>query len=325
MAIGSAGLSLVLAGTGLARTERQPASEATAPASPVASAFVPLAPQRLFDTRDEGASLSAGQTTTRRVLGSAGVPASGVAAVVLTVTLVDATEAGFVTVWPADSPMPGVSNVNADRRGDTMANLVSVIVPADGRISLFTSSGGHLLADVAGYYRTTTGPQRSGRFHTLTPARLADTRATGTPTTGSVDVTVTGLAAMPATGVAAVAVNVTVTNARRAGFVTVYPKGSVRPNVSSLNVNDSVATAAGSAIVAPGTGGQLTVFTDTGGDVIVDVSGWYGDITDSLTTAGLFVPIAPVRIKDTRTSSPPARIGPGVPAWLATGFPMPSA
>jgi Calcineurin-like phosphoesterase len=240
--------------------------------------------------------------------------------VVLTVTLVNATGPGFVTVWPAGSSMPVVSNLNADQRGNTVANLASVMVPTSGEISLFTSGGGHLLVDVTGYYAVATGPQRAGRFHTIKAERLVDTR--NQPSTGpsaSVDVAVLGRAGVPASGVAAVSVNITVTNSRRAGFATVYPTGSLQPNVSSLNVNQAEDTAAGSAIVAPGSAGRLTVFTDTGGDIIVDVIGWYGDRNDPLSTAGLFVPISPTRLRDTRESRPP-RFAPAVPTSIQTGL-----
>jgi hypothetical protein len=202
--------------------------------APAASAYVSLVSKRLLDTRNEPRPLQADSTTTRRVLGQAGIPAGGVAAVVLTVTLVSATGPGFVTVWPAGASMPMASNLNADQRGDTVANLVTVMVPATGDISLFTSSGGHLLVDVTGYYASVTGAQRAGRFHAVAPERIRDTRNDGGPTPApAVDVGVLARAGVPVAGVAAVAVNITITNSRRGGFATTYPTGSPLPNVSA--------------------------------------------------------------------------------------------
>jgi acid phosphatase type 7 len=217
--------------------------------------------------------------------------------------------------------MPTVSNLNADQRGDSIANLVSVMVPASGEIALFTSGGGHLLADVTGYYAVAVGPQRAGRFHTVKPERLRDTRNDLAPLpAASVDVAVLGRGGIPARGVAAVSVNITVANSRRAGFASAYPTGSSQPNVSSVNLNASADTAAGSAIVAPGSAGQITVFTDTGGDVIVDVTGWYGDGSDPVSTAGLFVPVRPTRLRDTREFPPPHRLAALIPTWVPTGL-----
>ena len=44
------------------------------------------------------------------------------------------------------------SNLNVTAAGQNIANLVTVGLSATGSISLFSSGGGHLVADVAGYY-----------------------------------------------------------------------------------------------------------------------------------------------------------------------------
>jgi len=47
--------------------------------------------------------------------------------------------------------------LNAETAGQTIANSVIVPVGNGGRITLFTSAGTHLLADVSGYFVNATG------------------------------------------------------------------------------------------------------------------------------------------------------------------------
>src|SRR4051794_23721328 len=99
-----------------------------------------------------------------------------------------------------------------------------------------------LIVDVNGAYPATSD------FASLAPARLLETR-TG-PGLGTVDgesngigvraagqetrVRVVGRAGVPA-GAQAVVLNVAVADAVAAGFVTVYPCGTARPNASNVN------------------------------------------------------------------------------------------
>ena len=67
-------------------------------------------------------------------------------------------------------------------------------------------------------------------FSALSPARLLDTRATGAMGPGStVDLTVTGVGGVPASGVGAVVLNVTSTGSTDPSFVTVWPTGEAAP------------------------------------------------------------------------------------------------
>src|SRR5438309_2250549 len=84
-------------------------------------------------------------------------------------------------------------------------------------------------------------PTAAGSFGSVAPARLLDTRAgTGAPRAavtadGTVHLQVTGRGGIPATGVSAVVLNVTVTQPRSAGVITVYADGTSRPMASNLN------------------------------------------------------------------------------------------
>jgi len=81
------------------------------------------------------------------------VPATGVTAVALTVTVTQASAAGFITVYGSGGKRPLASNLNF-LPGQNVPNLVIVPVGADGKVALYNGSPGsvHLVADVAGYF-----------------------------------------------------------------------------------------------------------------------------------------------------------------------------
>lgn len=120
-----------------------------------AGAFAPLStPARILDTRSKvgstGKAPSSGALALQ-VRGRGGVPATATA-VVLDVTVVNQTAAGYLTVFPSDRSAPNASTINFVPRV-TIANQVLVPIGADGRIVLYNQSAAptDLLADVAGY------------------------------------------------------------------------------------------------------------------------------------------------------------------------------
>ncbi len=279
-----------------------------------ATRFVPLPPSRLLDTRiatdiTGGAALVAGQGIDVQVAGRGGVPATGVAAVVLNVTAAQATAPGFVTVWPFQQPKPTVSNLNVTAAQQNIANLVTVRLGADGKVSMYSQSGTHLVVDVAGYYVPVAGAMRGGRFVPLAPSRILDTRSAigvsstlPVPANGTLDLNVAGFGGVPATGVSAVVLNVTAAEALAPGFVTVWPAGRARPTSSSLNVTAVGQDIANLVIVPLGAAGKVSLYTQAGTHMVADVEGWFGDDTQDLSTAGLFEPLAPARVLDTRSA-----------------------
>ncbi|KIX77443.1 hypothetical protein SF23_12200 [Streptomyces sp. MBRL 10] len=81
----------------------------------------------------------------------AGVPATGVTAVVLNVTVTAPTEDSHLVVWPHGVARPGASNLNY-LRGQTVSNLVIVPV-VDGQVSFYGAAGSlDLIADLNGYF-----------------------------------------------------------------------------------------------------------------------------------------------------------------------------
>ena len=149
------------------------------------------------------ARVAASGTVGLQVTGRGGVPATGVAAVVVNVTVTGPSASGFITVYPSGTSQPTASNLNFTA-GQTIPNLVTVKLGTDGKIDLRNNSAGsvHLIADVAGYYLAGT-PTVPGAFVSLDPARLLDTRVgNGAPkaavaANGTVDLQVTGRGGVP--------------------------------------------------------------------------------------------------------------------------------
>lgn len=270
--------------------------------------FMPVVPQRILDTRDGiGAPpglVGAGGQIDLQIAAVESLPATGVAAVVLNVTATEAAQAGYVSVFPSGTRQPLVSSLNLETTGQTVANLVTVKVGSNGKVTLFTSGGTHLIADLAGYYvPASTSPD--GRLQTSTPERILDTRqGLGAPHAkllagATLDAQVTGRGPVPANGVSAVVLNVTADQATADGFVTVWPTGDAMPTVSNLNLLAGE-TRANLVIVPVASDGRVSLFTMGGADLIADVAGWFTDSSAASGSAGLFVPVTPVRMLDTR-------------------------
>jgi hypothetical protein len=145
-------------------------------------------------------------------------------------------------------------------------------------------------------------------YHPLTPARITDTRSgSGFPNAGhtlgpgtTLDVQVTGAGGVPATGVAAAVLNVTATNPTEQSFLTIWPTGVSRPTASNLNFGPG-RTVPNLGEVGLGTNGKVSVFNPAGSvDVVVDVEGYVGPAAAG---TGLYHPLAPARITDTRLNS----------------------
>ena len=93
--------------------------------------------------------------------------------------------------------------------------------------------------------------------------------------------------------------NVTVTGPTATSFLTVHPTGTARPLAANLNFTSG--TTLGNRVFAKlGTGGMVTIYNNAGStDVIVDVNGYFTDASVAGTT-GVFTPLTPARILDTR-------------------------
>jgi len=248
-----------------------------------AGTFTAIEPARIADSRSGlgiPTAVAGSETATVQVAGRSAVPSSGVSAVALTVTAVDPQAGGFVTVWPSGGPVPATSNLNFPP-GQNIADTVVVPLGADGAIQLFNGSSGavDLVVDVTGYF-TGGVPTDAGTLVPLDPARIADSRSGlqtegAVPPLGTIGVQITGRGGVPAAGVSAAVVTVTVVNPQAGGYVTAWPSGQQRTSTSSLNF------VAGQAIpniviVPVGPNGVIQLFNGSAGsvDLVVDVAGY---------------------------------------------------
>ncbi len=115
--------------------------------------FVPLQPQRIFDTRNAGDAPAVRAGADRRVVvrGQGGVPANATAAV-LSVTSTGAGASLDLQVFPTGNrPAQRTSTLNL-RQGEAVANLAVATLGANGDITLSVStSSAQVILDVVGY------------------------------------------------------------------------------------------------------------------------------------------------------------------------------
>ena len=279
---------------------------------PGSSFFESVNPSRLADTRRRTGYTRLGPNTIRvKVAGIAGVPPDAAAAV-LTVTAVNRTNGGnWISAYPSGTAWPGTSSLNCASFDQRVANPVTVKLGAGGFVDIRSKSPTEIIVDVAGAYRPAAGPVSAGRLIAVDPVRrVIDTRTQGRkPGAGSV-VQVNLNGTVPSDAVAVVA-NLTAADPSRRGYLSAYPIGSPVPSTSNLNVaafqNRAVGimTKLGSARGVRG----FNVYVHSGAHVIVDVMGYISGPSAPESTDGLFVPITPIRMLDTRIDK--RRLWPG--------------
>ena len=253
------------------------------------SSFFGVPPQRVLDTRNEigeASAVSGGKfapldSRTFTIAGVAGVP-NNVESVVLNITAVSPTGTGWVTAYPDNTTQPDASNLNLNP-GSDRSNLAVVKVGSNGKIRLFVAEAGtHLIVDVFGYFKTTTGSE--GKTTTINPTRIFDTR-NGIGTTKAPmnagqtrPVQVAGAFGIPSNATA-VYLNVTSVNASAWGWLAVWPTGLPMPTSSNVNFPGG-SIVPNMAIVQLGTNGTLQIYNDPGvsgttsSDVLIDVLGY---------------------------------------------------
>ena len=264
----------------------------------------------MLDTRSGakvGNASGTGASLELTIVGKGGLPATGVGAVALNVTVAEGESpdvgGGYATVYPCGT-RPDASNINF-AAGQTVPNAVIAPVSPTGTVCFYVYGTAHLLADVSGWF-----PAGSD-FVSLTPSRVVNTRggakvgnAAGT---GAVlEVPVFGRAGLPGTAatspvVSALSLNVTVTEGENpsvgGGYVTVFPCGT-RPEASNLNFVAGQTVA--NAVLAPvSSTGTICFYVYGTAHLLVDVSGYLttnqnaffitDDVGNPLPTAGLLI------------------------------------
>ena len=245
-------------------------------------AFYPVTPCRIADTRNPtgtfGApSLAGGVPRTFPVPSSAcGIPA-GAQAYALNMTVVPTAPVGYLTTWPAGSPQPVVSTLNAPT-GTVTSNAAIVPAGVNGAIAVYVTNATNLIIDINGYF----APPGAGSldFYTATPCRVLDTRNAVGPLGGpimgagqsrSFNVP-SSTCGIPATA-KAYSLNATVVPQVSLGYLTLWGSGNI-PIVSTLNSYDG-SIVANAALVPAGTSGQVTAFTTDLSHLILDINGYF--------------------------------------------------
>ena len=282
--------------------------------------FVGATPRRVIDTRNAiggpKVRIPAGGTISIPLAGAAMQRPDGAAvtipadatAVATNVTAVLPSQAGFFTVWPCGAPRPVASNVNFTG-GSVVANGVVTSLGAGGAVCLYSDQESDVLVDVLGWFGGGAQPPFVGAV----PSRLVDTRnAVGGPTgvitpssprsvpVRGVTVEVNGRSQQVPATASAVALNVTMVEARAAGFATVWPCGTPRPDASNVNFGRG-GTAANGVIAPIGADGKVCIYTSADAHLIVDIAGWFTG-----GAAPAFTGNIPRRLVDTRNNIGPA-------------------
>jgi hypothetical protein len=282
-----------------------------AAAAPVPVNFVPLAPCRLVDTRAAenvpapfGApSLGAGESREFPFpLGRCAIPSTA-RAYSVNITVVPRAALGFLTLWPAGSPRPLASTLNAPA-GGIVANAAIVPAGAGGAVSVYATDATDLIVDVNGYFDLPGASAYS--FFATSPCRLVDTRnaagALGGPALASGVSRDFPLALAPCglpSSARAYSLNATVVPAAsRLGYVTLYPAGGAMPLASTLNSpNGSIV--ANAALVPAGSGGSVAAYSTDRTHLVLDANGYFAP-TASASAPLAFMPVTPCRLIDTR-------------------------
>lgn len=270
--------------------------------------LTPVLPARLVDSRPGQAtvdgqhagqgSLGAGSSLAFKVTGRGGVPAA-VSAVMLNVTAIRPSDAGFLTVYPCGE-RPNASNVNYTA-GSVSPNAVLASVNSSGDVCVYSSATSHVAVDVNGYVPVDGNPVP------VTPSRVLDTRPGQSTSDGQgagaglvnadthIEVMLAGRANVPTDAEAAI-LNVTAVQASDAGFLTVYPCGVDRPLTSSVNYGRGPASP-NSVVTKIGTEGKVCIYTSAPTQILVDVNGY-------VVKDGAPATLTPQRLMDSRPGKP---------------------
>lgn len=201
-----------------------------------------------------------------------------------------------------------VTSVNAAGTAATVSVSTAGMTP--GKYDIWSQQVGITIGTPApGYlpnaYTVTAGPSAppASTFTAVTPTRVLDTR-TGlgarkakVAAHGTVTVAVAGHGGVPASGVTAVALDVTAIGPTASGGIVGYPAGTARPTDPDVSFTAGVTQTR--LIVVPLRSGKLSLYNASGGtvDLTADVAGYYTTASagSTLTTT------RPARILDTRS------------------------
>ena len=275
------------AGSSTTQRAETTTTQPPAPAPAGATVFTPVRPARLADTRRSGGWTRIDADRTRvQVAGRDGVPPTAVAAAVRVTGVAGAGDAAAVTVVPAGDAVAGVSPGIAPA-----GTAMCFVLLAGGAVDVLHDAEA-VTVDVLGWFEPIASASSNGRFVSTDAITIADTAATALPFAPSETRRVSAEAACPPD---ALAVLVQVTGST--GTWTVHPTGGIDgpPSLTS----DAGQSGTGATVV-PLVDGGFEVSSNDGGHVSVDVVGHVTGSAAAVSVDGLYVPVTPTRLLDTR-------------------------
>jgi hypothetical protein len=252
--------------------------------------FVPITPYRALDTRLPTSQTHGEQLPAGQIIEVGPFPDTGLThAVVVNLTVSQPAAKGYLSAYPCTSgPPPTISNLNF--QDSLRSNLAIVPTSPHNTICVFTYVTTHIVVDVFGTM------QAGGLYYTASdPAgRLYDSRLR--PSNGPLRPN-GAICVQPPPNTAAAVLNITVANPSADGYLTVWPKGSVRPLVSNVNFVAGQTTANLAMSSVGGTDHGICIYSNVETDLAVDLQGtWQG-------SGNAYRPEQPHRVFDSRVAT----------------------
>ena len=226
----------------------------------------------------------------------AGVPATGVGAVVLNITAVNSVSSGYITAYNCGQ-RPRLWNLSFSKNTPVAAMAIVPVKSLTGEVCIYSSAATDVMVDVMGWFAPAD-------FGIITAQRIADTRESRPQGLRSVDkVMISGTkqltlkltnlpeVPMPSDRIQAVVLRVSARALTMNGYVTVYPCGD-RPRKVSVRL--MAGQMSGNTVIVPlhPTARSICVYSSALSDVVVDIAGW-------IANGKGFTALSPGRISDT--------------------------
>ncbi len=164
------------------------------------------------------------------------------------------------------------------------ASTITATTPAHaaGAVDVVVQSNAQTATLAGGYFYVTPAPP--GKFYTLPPCRLVDTRNAngllGGPALAASsgrNFTLTSACGIPTTA-KSISVNLTVTSPAAPGFVSLFPGDGIAPSTSNINFSTGQTRANNAVVLLAANGnGSIVVLNGAAGTVhfILDVNGYF--------------------------------------------------
>lgn len=156
-----------------------------------------------------------------------------------------------------------------------MANAAIVAAGdgGEGAVAVYPSDNTDLIIDINGYFGPASGNRNS--LYPSSPCRVLDTRSAGGAFSGELNPPIAMLAAPCGLSGAAQAyvLNATVVPTGQLGYLSLWPDGTVKPLVSTLNAPDGAITS--NMAVVPNVDGSLDAYASGLTQLILDISSYF--------------------------------------------------